>query len=259
MLASRGEIHFWGLVALLAGVALVIASACVVNNYIDRGIDQKMARTKNRALVKGIISGRNALIYAGTLGLAGFAVLIAYTNLLTVLLGIIAFVVYVAAYGVAKRRTVYGTIVGSISGAMPITAGYTAVTGSFDTGALLLFTILVVWQMPHFYAIAMYRYNDYAQARLPVLPIKQGMRAAKQHILAYIIVFVLATLALTAFGYTGYVYAGVMTLLGAAWLQKATHGFKTPDDTRWARKMFGFSLLVLLGFSFMISITAWLP
>ncbi|HUS26352.1 MAG TPA: heme o synthase [Nevskiaceae bacterium] len=259
LLASRGHIDFWLLAATLAGISLVIAAACVFNNYIDRHIDKHMARTKKRALVLGTIPGRNALTYALLLQLAGFAILALATNLLTVVLGVIALFVYVVLYGIGKRRTVYGTIIGSAAGALPPVAGYVAVSNNFDTGALLLFLILTLWQMPHFYAIAMYRFDDYAQAKLPVLPVKKGMFITKINILLYIAAFTITTMLLTIFEYTGYTYLVVMAVVGLAWLWRGLQGFKAADDKVWARKMFLFSLIVILVFSASISLDAWLP
>lgn len=259
LLASEGHVA-WGLfAATLLGVALVMGSACVFNNYIDRGIDRKMARTKKRALVSGEISGRSALIYAAALGVAGFIVLGIFTNALTVLVGVIGIVDYVVLYGIGKRRSTLGTLIGSVSGATPLVAGYTAVTGRFDLEALLLFLILALWQMPHFYAIAMYRFKDYAAAALPVLPVKKGMRATKVHIVLYIFAFVLAVLAMTALGYTGYLFAVVMGVCGVAWLHLAWKGFETEDDRAWARRMFFLSLVIILVLSAALSVGALLP
>jgi len=152
-----------------------------------------------------------------------------------------------------------GTIVGSISGATPLVAGYVAVTDRIDAGAVLLFLIMVIWQMPHFYAIAIFRLKDYAAAGLPVLPVKKGARAAKISIIAYIGAYIVAATALTAFGYTGYTYALVMAGVGLAWLHKALGGLAAKDDAVWARKLFGFSLIVLLTFCAMIAADTWLP
>lgn len=257
LLAARGHINLPLLVATIVGMALVIGSACVFNNYIDRDIDIKMARTKSRALVSGSISGRAALIYATTLGLVGAIILARFTNWLVLVIGLIAFVDYVVVYGYSKRRSVHSTLIGSVSGAAPIVAGYCAVTGRFDLGALILFLILTAWQMPHFYAIGIYRQSDYAAAGLPILPVKVGIAATKRQILVYTLLFVLATLSLTAFGYAGYTYALVMGVVGALWLRRATK--PTTDDVKWARGLFGFSLIALLSFSSMISLTSVLP
>ncbi len=259
LLVSKWHFGFGLLLATLGGTALVIASACVINNYIDRKIDVKMARTKKRALVTGSISGRSALAYASLLGLLGFVILGAYTNRLTFGLGVVALFTYVVLYGITKRRSVHGTVVGSIAGALPPVAGYTAVTNHLDGGALILFLILACWQMPHFYAIAMYRFNDYKAAGLPVLPVKKGIRTTQVQIVLYIIAFTVAVLALTAWGYTGYTYAAVMGSLGIIWLLRAMQGFKAVDDKVWARKMFLFSLIIILTLAIMLAIGPLLP
>lgn len=258
-LASKGDVDFALLLVTIAGISLIIGAACVINNYIDRGIDKKMARTKGRALVSGIIPGNVALIYAAILGTAGFATLILLTNGVTALLGFIAIFVYVVLYGIGKRRSEHGTAVGSIAGALPPVGGYTAVTGQFDGGAATLFLIMVFWQMPHFYAIAMYRFDDYKAAKLPVLPVKRGMLAAKVQIMLYVAGFVGANMLLTLSGYTGYIYLVVMTTVGVGWLWLGLKGFKAPDDRKWARKMFFFSLLVVLTLAVMLSVGAILP
>jgi protoheme IX farnesyltransferase len=259
LLASKGDIAFGTFVAAVVGSGLIIGASCVVNNYIDRGIDAKMDRTKNRALVSGKISVVHALLFAALLFASGFGLLAAYTNWLTVLVGAVGVVVYVVLYGIAKRRTVHGTLVGSIAGAVPPVAGYTAVTGALDAGAGLLFLILATWQMPHFYAIAMYRAKDYANAGLPVLPVAKGMRVAKVQIVAYVCLFAMAALALAAFGYTGWVYAVVMFGLSLVWFNKGLRGFDAADDAKWARGMFGFSLIVLLAWCALLALEAWLP
>jgi heme o synthase len=259
LLAAGTEINLGLLIAVLAGISLVIGSACVFNNYIDRDIDEKMERTKNRGLVSGEISPVNAIIYATLLGIIGFVILLVYTNLLTAFLGLIGFIDYVILYGISKRRSPLGTIVGSISGAMPIAAGYTAVTNRFDLGALLLFVILVCWQMPHFYAIAIYRLNDYKEAGLPVLPIKKGIYRTKVQMLLYLLAFIAAIVSLTALGYTGVVYLAVMLALSLYWLWRGLQGFSTSNDAKWARNMFLFSLIIILVFSLMISVDSLLP
>lgn len=248
LLASGGDIDLWLLLATWGGIALVIACGCVFNNYIDRNIDKKMKRTQNRALVSGAVSGRTALAYGTILGIAGLTLLAASANWLTVGLGLLGLFFYVVIYGIAKRRTVFGTIVGSISGALPPVAGYTAASNQLDTGAVVLFLVLVCWQMPHFYAIAMFRHKEYAAAGLPVLPVVHGMRTAKIHILTFIAAFIIATLLLPLYGYTGFVYTVAVGLVGLAWLAKGMAGFHAQDDVKWARGMFFFSLTVITVF-----------
>ncbi len=258
-LASAGSISFINLGVMLAGIVLVMASGCVFNNYMDRGIDKKMQRTKKRALVTGTISAQNALIFATVMGVLGTWLLAAFINLLTAGIGVFGLFAYVILYGVAKRKSVHGTAVGSISGAIPPVAGYVAVTNQLDIVAMLLFVILVCWQMPHFYAIAIFRMKEYASANIPVLPIKKGLYATKVQMILYILAFAAASCTLAALGYTGYSYLVVMAVLSIAWLRLALQGFETKDENKWARKVFGLSLIVLLAFSLMISVNNWLP
>lgn len=258
LLASAGVIRVDLFLSAMFGLGFIIASACVLNNYIDRDIDEKMVRTKKRALVTGTISGKNALMYAVVLNGIGVSLLTFYTNLLTVFVALLGFFFYVVVYGIYKRQSVWGTVVGSISGAVPPVVGYLAVTNRFDTAALILFLILVFWQMPHFYAIAMYRLKDYKAASIPVLPVVEGMHITKIYILFYIAAFIIASSMLTVTGYTGYIYLLVVGLLGLMWLGLGIQGFKTTNNAAWARKMFSFSLLVLLGLCAMLSVDALL-
>jgi protoheme IX farnesyltransferase len=254
VLASKGSIDYWLFLMTLIGLSFIIASSCVFNNYIDRQVDAKMARTKNRPLATGTISCTNAVIFGALLGLIGAWVLFSYTNLLTLSIALAGFLIYVFPYSFGKYHTSYGTLIGSVAGAAPPLVGYCAVTNSFDLGALLLFLIVVLWQMPHFYAIAIYRFNDYARAGIPVLPVKKGMYVTKVHMVLYTIAFLIAALLLTVMGYTGYIYFVVAALLGLAWLVLCIQGFKTTNDARWARKVFLFSLIVITGLSVMMAV-----
>lgn len=257
LLASRGYIDWQLLLATLVGLSLVVASGCVMNNYIDRDIDALMERTKARAMAQGRISTRSALVYAVVLGFIGLGILFFYTNILAVVASLVGLFVYVVVYSMwLKRTSTHGTIVGSISGAMPPVVGYLAVTGSIDLGAVILFLILALWQMPHSFAIAIYRLEDYAKAGIPVLPVKKGIQITKIQMLIYVALFVMATFALAVFGYTGYVYLSVMTTLGLGWLALSARGFWTTSDKLWSRNMFIYSIVVLVAFSIMISLRA---
>jgi protoheme IX farnesyltransferase len=261
LLAASTRHHFDAgrLAALLTGVSLVIACGCVVNNYIDRGLDAHMKRTKLRASVTGVISLKNAIIYAVVLGVLGFTVLVLFTNLITTLLGVTGLFFYLVMYSIWKRRSAWGTVVGSVSGATPLTAGYTAVTGQLDSGAIILFLIMVCWQMPHFYAIAMFRLKEYQMASIPVLPAKAGIYHTKLQILAYVAAFTASASLLTIFGYTGYIFLAGTSLLGVLWFWKGLTGFKISNDVAWARGMFGFSLSVLTVLCGLIAVGSLLP
>ncbi|MBI1856908.1 protoheme IX farnesyltransferase [Candidatus Saccharibacteria bacterium] len=259
LLAARGNVNWGLLAAVLSGTALVIASSCVFNNYIDRDVDKKMSRTKKRPLVTGAIPAVNALIFATFLGLSGFIILASFTNWRTVVMGIFGVVVYLIAYGISKRRSIHSTVIGSLAGAAPLVAGYVAVTNRFDGGAFLLFVILVCWQMPHFYSIGIYRREDYVAAKLPILTVKNGILEAKKQIFYYILAFFVASSGLTIFGYAGYTYLIIMTLVSTFWLRFALAGFKATDNIAWARRMFNLSLIVNVLFSILISLDKWLP
>jgi protoheme IX farnesyltransferase len=254
-LASKGDIDLALFLATAFGLALVIASGCVFNNYIDRDIDEKMERTKNRVLVKGLVPPTHAIVYACILGVAGVALLYKTTNLLAVGLSLMGFFVYVGLYSLyLKRNSVYGTLVGSLSGAAPPVVGYCAVSNAFDMGAAILLLIFSLWQMPHSYAIAIFRFNDYQAANIPVLPVIKGVPAAKRSIVLYIAAFLVATLMLTISGYAGYNYFVVAAVSGAYWLWMGVSGYKAVDDKIWARKLFVFSIVTITALSVMMSV-----
>ncbi|HGE8481654.1 TPA: heme o synthase [Serratia marcescens] len=255
LLASKGSIDYPLFLATLVGVSLVVASGCVFNNYIDRDIDKKMERTKNRVLVKGLIAPSVTLVYATVLGIAGFALLYIAANPLAMWLAVMGFVVYVGVYSLyMKRHSVYGTLIGSLSGAAPPVIGYCAVTNEFDAGALILLAIFSLWQMPHSYAIAIFRFKDYQAANIPVLPVVKGISVAKHHITVYILAFMIATLMLTLVGYAGYKYLIVAAAVSVWWLGMALRGYKTENDSVWARKLFVFSIVAITSLSVMMSI-----
>ncbi|KGM28478.1 protoheme IX farnesyltransferase [Photorhabdus luminescens] len=260
LLASKGVIDYPLFISTLLGVSLVVASGCVFNNYIDRDIDRIMERTKNRVLVKGLIDPKISLIYASILGIAGIVLLYAAANALAMQLAIIGFVVYVGVYSLyMKRKSVYGTLIGSLSGAAPPVIGYCAVTGQFDTGALILLLIFSLWQMPHSYAIAIFRFKDYQAANIPVLPVIKGISVAKNHIILYILAFMIATLMLAISGYAGYKYLVVAAAVSVWWLGMALSGYKTDNDRIWARKLFIFSIVAITSLSVMMSIDPHVP
>ncbi|MDB5179473.1 MAG: Protoheme farnesyltransferase [Candidatus Saccharibacteria bacterium] len=247
------------LIGAVVGIALIIASACVFNNILDRDIDKRMKRTKKRDVASGAISVPKALVFGSVVGLVGFAVILLLTNVLTFTLGVIAFIWYVVVYGYAKRMTAMSTIIGGVAGALPPVAGYTALTGRVDAAAVILFFILFFWQMPHFYAIAMFRRSDYASAKLPVWSVKYGMKSAKKQILIFAIVYAIASGLLYVFGYTHIVYLVLSVALSAYWLHQGISFYKKVDDEKWARKMFGASLLVLLSMCLLIAVGGFLP
>lgn len=245
ILGTKGQFDIWLFLATLLGITLIMASACVFNNYIDRDIDKKMTRTKNRALVTGLINGRHALLFAIVMGILGIIVLLAFTNLLTSVVAGIGFFVYVILYSFWKSKTVYSTAIGSIAGAVPPVIGYCAASNQLDIAAAILFAIMVLWQMPHFFAIALFRFEDYKRAGIPVLPISKGILRTKIHMLLYVLAFIPVTILLTLFGYTGDMFLIVTTCLGLIWLALSVKGFSCDNDKVWGQQMFRLSLVII--------------
>lgn len=259
LLASKGNFNFALFFATLIGISLIMASGCVLNCYIDKDIDSIMKRTQNRVLVQGLVSERGALIYATILAVIGVSVLFVFTNILTLCIALVGFFVYVILYTLwLKRTSIHSTIVGSISGSVPILVGYCAVTNHFDRCAQILFLILAIWQMPHSYALYIGCLEDYTNASISALPVKKGIYWTKINIILYVISFFFAMIMLTLFGYTGNIYLVTMTLLSIVWVGLAYYGFHATNSRIWARRMFFYSIIVILVFSVLISFD-WYP
>ncbi len=246
-LASAGTIDWVAFLAVLLGSTLIIASACVLNNYLDQDIDRVMERTRNRPLIQGHVSGQQALIFCIMLALGGFASLWLWTNIAVVLAGAVGFITYVWLYGAwTKRQSVHGTLVGSISGAIPILAGYLAVSGQLDLGAVLAFMVVFLWQQPEFYSISIYRKDEYQAAGLPVMAVSKGAKRAKIEVLIYIFAFGVANILLTITGYAGYTYAVVLGLFCLLWLTYGWVNFSKIADIQWGKKMFRGAMIAIL-------------
>lgn len=259
LLGAQGSVNLFHLFAAFFGMIFCIGSACVINNYIDRDIDTQMERTKKRTAIISLISVKNAMIYAFLLGIVGVAILTIFTNLLVVLVSGVGFIFYILIYTYTKRSTIYGTQMGAVSGAVPLVVGYLAATNRFDAGAFSLFLILFLWQMPHFYAISIFRLKDYEKAHIPALSVKLGVAKTKIYILIYIVLFTIATNLLTFFDVTNLTYLLVMNACGFLWFYRSLNGIRTQDHDKWAHKVFGLSLITLLIFSIMISLDSVLP
>ena len=254
-LAAQGAVDPVLLLLTLLGTTFVVASGCVVNNVIDQDIDQKMQRTMNRALVTKTISPNIALCYALVLGVIGFGLLWFRVNAYAFLFAVIGFVVYVGFYSLwSKRATIHQTVIGSISGASPPVIGYTAVSHQFDIAALLIFVAYALWQMPHSWAIAIYRFDDYKNAGIPILPVARSIVRTKVESLIYVILFTVAMNGLYVYGYTNMVFLVICNLLCAYWFYIGVLGFKAENDQLWAKRFFLFSVILItiisLSFSF---------
>ena len=259
-LAAQGSIDILLLLLTLIGTTLVVASGCVVNNVIDQDIDTKMQRTQNRALVKKTISPTVALIYAFVLGIIGFSILWFGVNGYAFLFAVIGFVVYVGFYSLwTKRTSIHQTVIGSISGASPPVIGYTAVTHQFDVAALLLFLAYGLWQMPHSWAIAIYRFDDYKNAGIPILPVARSIYRTKIECVIYILLFAAVLNGLYCFGYTNVFFLITFNALTAYWLYLSVIGFKAVNDQLWAKRFFLYSVILITLLSLSFSFTYQSP
>ncbi|MBL4243230.1 protoheme IX farnesyltransferase [Vibrio fluvialis] len=250
-LAAKSEAADVALLAYtLTGVAMVIASGCVVNNIFDRDIDLRMDRTRGRLLAQGEINVDHAFVYAIALLLGGTALLYRMANPLSTVVVLLGYVFYVFFYTMwYKRTSVYGTLVGSVSGAVPPLVGYLAVTNYISLEAVLLFALFCLWQMPHSYAIAMFRMQDYKTAGIPVLPVVSGIEKARKHMMAYVVAFNLVALALFLLGECGYEYLVIASAVCFMWT-KVTFKPVTEDNyVEWSKTVFKVSLLVVMGIS----------
>lgn len=255
LLAARGQVAPGHFLAAMAGIALVVASGCLCNNCLDRDVDRRMARTRGRALAAGALSLRAGLLFAGVLGLSGTTLLWAGTNALAVVVVLAGFAVYVGLYSAyLKRRSPVSTLWGSLAGAAAPLGGYCAVTGRFDLGALLVLALYSAWQIPHSYAITIYRRDDYAAAGLPVMAVARGVPAAKRLLVRHLVVFACLAPWLSLCGYAGSAYLAVSTILSLAWLGLAAPGYQTAETGPWARRLYLFSLVVVVSLSIALAV-----
>ena len=259
-LAAQGSVDFLLLLITLLGTTLVVASGCVVNNVIDQDIDQKMQRTQNRAMVKKSVSVPGALVYSLVLGVIGFSILWFWVNAYAFLFAVIGFVVYVVFYSLwTKRTTIHQTVIGSISGASPPVIGYTAVSHEFDLAALLIFIGYALWQMPHSWAIAVYRFDDYKNAGIPILPVARSILRTKIESLIYVVLFTITMNALFVYGYVNWLYLVILNALCIYWFYIGVLGFKTENDQLWAKRFFLFSVILITIISICFSFTSQAP
>jgi protoheme IX farnesyltransferase len=245
--ASQGDIQ-WGLfIYMLIGTTLVMASSCVFNNFLDRDYDGLMERTSHRPLPSGRISATRVFIYASILGALGLLVLFLLTKPLAAWLGIVGMVVYVIIYTAwLKRTSTLSTVIGSFSGAMPPIIGYTAVTGSMDAGAWILFGFLFLWQCPHFWALGIRRMEEYRAAGFQILPVVKGVHRTKVQMIPYVVLLIPVSSLLYFLDYAGIYYLMTALVMGVLWLLLCLAGFVTKDDNRWAKRTFMFSIYYLL-------------
>lgn len=260
LFAANGLLDWSVFLALTIGTWAVIASACVINNYLDQDIDALMTRTKKRPLLTGEATNLQAILFGGVLGIGGTLLLSVFTNYWVAAAGIAGWIVYVWLYGaLGKRKSVHGTLVGAVSGAVPIWVGWLAVHPGFGVEGILLFLVIFFWQMPEFYAISVYRKDEYAKAGIPVSSVIRGIPATIRQIAAYGTLTVASALALLVSPLTSITMIVVLAAVCMYWLYIVFQGLSTKDPAAWAKKEFHFALVFLMVFCVVISLNPYLP
>ncbi|GGG63912.1 heme o synthase [Paenibacillus radicis (ex Gao et al. 2016)] len=245
--ASKWNIDWLALLWVVIGSTITIASACVINNYWDRELDQKMERTKNRALPTGRLTPGFVLSYGIALGVIGLAVLFLLVNPLTGWLGFLGWFVYIFIYTIwLKRSSTWSTSIGGISGAMPPVLGYCAVTSEVDAGAWLLFAFLFLWQPPHFWSLGIRRVEEYRAAQYPLLPVVKGIKRTKLQMIPYTVLLIPTCILLYTYGYAGIVFLIISVLASVIWAVHTIMGLKAANDEKWAKVNFLISVNYLM-------------
>ena len=245
ILARRGVPSLWLIAATLLGGTMSAGGANAINQYVDRDIDEVMTRTRRRPLPARAIEPRHALAFAILLGVAGFLWLVLLVNLPAALLSTAALLFYVFVYTLwLKRSTPQNIVIGGAAGAAPALVGWAAVTGRVGWPAVVLFAIVFVWTPPHFWALSLRYRNDYALARVPMLPVVAGREVTTRQILVYSVVLVAVSILLWPVARTGLLYPAAALALGGMFVARAAR-LREKGTTAAAMSLFRYSIVYL--------------
>lgn len=247
MLLASHRVLPWSLfIFATLGIALSGASAAVINHLIDASIDSKMSRTFRRPIASGRIKPKNAIVFAIVLAVLGLSLLIFLVNTLTALLTFFTVLCYAFLYTLfLKRATPQNIVIGGTAGAMPPLLGWASVSNDISPYALLLVLIIFTWTPPHFWALAIYRKNDYQKVNIPMLPVTHGILFTKISVILYTILLILTTILPYVTGMSGLIYLFAAIILGMGFLFQSYRLFKS-SYPETALKTFSFSVLYLL-------------
>jgi len=242
---APGHIHpLIGAVAVLC-IAVAAGASGAMNMWYDRDIDSVMSRTCGRPIPKGYVAPEQALAFGLTLSI--FSVMLMGLAVNVAAAALLAFTIffYVVIYTMwLKRRTPQNIVIGGASGAFPPMIGWAAVTGRIDVASIALFLLIFMWTPPHFWALALWRNPDYAKAGVPMMPVVAGMESTKKQMLVYTLLLAPIALAPVYLGVAGWIYGATAIVLNAGFIYHAVRVLRS-DDMKWAKRMFGFSLLYL--------------
>jgi protoheme IX farnesyltransferase len=242
---APGELGAVPAALTMLGTAGVVGAANMLNCYLERESDRFMKRTKDRPLATGSLDARFAATFAACLALVSLGVLLAASNVTATALAALAFVSYVWVYTPMKKRSPLAVIIGTLPGAIPPVIGWAAVGGALGWPALVLFMILVFWQVHHFLAIAINQEGEYRKAGLATFPGSYGMGVTRWSILASTLALVAASLVAVPVGLGSWLYLAVAVVLGVLGTARAIEGFRTKDASAWAYRLFRFTLFHL--------------
>jgi heme o synthase len=246
LLAMPESLPWQALLFGTIGISLMAGSAAALNHVLDRHADAVMHRTRWRPLPSGKLDLEQSLVFAGVIGVSGFLVLLLWVNTLTALLTLFSLLGYAVVYTVfLKRATSQNIVIGGAAGAMPPVLGWTAVTGQVEPMALALFLIVFTWTPPHFWALAIYRKDDYARVGIPMLPVTHGEDFTRLQILLYTVLLVAVTLLPVGMGSSGWPYLLAALGLGGIFLYHAVMLLLTRSRQR-AIRTFRYSVVYLL-------------
>lgn len=262
MASPQNHINISLFVKMIIGISLITAASCIFNNIIDRDIDAIMSRTMNRILAKKqttTLCIQMNILLATILIICGFYCLSITQNMLLVYLTAVGVFIYIGIYSLwMKRNSIYSIIIGSLAGSIPPVLGYCTVTHTIDIGAIILFIMFSLWQIPHSYAIIISTLKDYEMASIPTFPGKKGIYTTICHMLVYIIGFSITTTFLTITKYTGYTFLLITTSINLLWIYIGLQGFKYISNhgniTLWAKKIFLFSIIVIISINILLSL-----
>ena len=258
-LAAPAAVEWRVLLAGTVGIGFVVAASAAINQLLDRRIDAVMERTQKRPLPAGHLSTGQVLVFSSLLGALGMLVLLAWVNWLTALLTFLSMLGYAVIYTrFLKYATPQNIVIGGAAGSTPPLLGWVAVTGEIDPGALLLFLIIFVWTPPHFWALALYRKEDYAQANVPMLPVTHGENYTRLHILLYTILLAAVTVLPYTIGMSGLLYLLGVLLLNAVFLYYAIT-LKWRPNRQKAMDTFGYSIVYIFLLFGLMLLDAHLP
>ncbi len=259
LLAAPGEVGIGTLVFGTLGISLVASAAAAINQLADRHIDAVMSRTRMRPLPTGHLEVRHVLVFSAAIGGAGMAILIGMVNLLTAVLTFVSLVGYAVVYTLyLKHATPQNIVIGGAAGATPPLLGWTAVTGHIDPHALLLFLIIFTWTPPHFWALALYRRDDYAKVNIPMLPVTHGEDYTRLYILLYTLLLAVITVLPFATGLSGVTYLVGTLALDGVFLYYAI-ALKLSRHRELAIKTFVYSIIYLMLLFELLLVDRYLP